>query len=82
MDYTNYSFTDNYKCLFNAFSEIRDVLYLFYLMLERLGTRFDNIYIFGHSYGSQLALQASQMLGYKKISAIDGKSRKEVFRIF
>lgn len=73
MDYTSYSFTDNYKCLFNAFKEIRFSLYQFYVMLEKGGVQFDDLYVFGHSFGSQVALQASLMLGHKRIGAIDGE---------
>lgn len=71
MDYSNYSMTDNYKCLFKRFAEIRDAFYLFFLMLEKAGVRYEDIYVFAHSYGSQIALQASLMLGYKKIGGID-----------
>lgn len=73
MDYTSYSLTDNYKCLFNAFKAIRYTLYKFYLLLEKDGVQLDRLYVFAHSFGSQVALQASQMLGYKRIGAIDGK---------
>lgn len=73
MDYTSYSLTDNYKCLFNAFKAIRYTLYQFFLLLEKDGVQFERLYVFGHSFGSQVALQASQMLGYKRIGAIDGK---------
>lgn len=81
MDYTSYSFTDNYKCLFTAFKEIRYTLYLFYLLLEKGGVAFDNVYVFGHSFGSQVALQASLMLGRRKIGGIDGMRLGNLFLV-
>uniref|UniRef100_A0A336MCU2 CSON015091 protein n=1 Tax=Culicoides sonorensis TaxID=179676 RepID=A0A336MCU2_CULSO len=79
MDYTNYSFTQNYKCLYNAFKEIRYSLYLFYLMLEKGGVQFKDLYVFGHSFGSQIALQASTMIGNKRIGAIDACDPAGIF---
>lgn len=79
MDYIEFSFTDNYRCLFNRFAEIRETFYLYLKLLAKNQVRYEDIYIFGHSFGSQIALQASRMIGYKQIGGIDACDPAGIF---
>lgn len=79
MDYIEYSYTDNYRCLFNHFAEIREAFYLFLKLLGKNQVRYEDIYVFGHSFGSQIALQASRMVGYKAIGGIDACDPAGIF---
>lgn len=71
MDYSRYSIMD-YGRLVRVFEPIVVVLTEKLYQLESQGFAANQSYIFGFSYGAQLALEAGKRFGRNKIQNIDG----------
>ncbi|XP_053688338.1 uncharacterized protein LOC128737672 [Sabethes cyaneus] len=70
MDYSVFA-SNNYPYLFRRFNDISVVLLKFLRTLQYEGMQFDNLYMFGFSFGGQLVLDAGNQIGVNAIEAID-----------
>ena len=73
MDYTYYSMNPNYFLLVTQFDGITEVLTNKLRQFQRLNFDPNNTFLFGFSYGAQMALEAGRRFGPRTIQSIDGK---------
>lgn len=74
MDYSRYA-AESYVRLVRVFDPIAQILTLQLYLMDYAGFDMDKAYLFGFSYGGQLATEAGRRLkiGNKKIKEIDSK---------
>ncbi|XP_058834015.1 uncharacterized protein LOC131691527 [Topomyia yanbarensis] len=70
VDYSTFA-SNNYPYLFKRFNDLSAVLLKFLRTLQYEGLQFDNLYMFGFSFGGQLVLDAGNQIGYNAIESID-----------
>ncbi|XP_058463312.1 uncharacterized protein LOC131437771 [Malaya genurostris] len=70
MDYSTFA-SNKYPYLFRRFNDLSAVLLKFLRTLQYEGMLFENLYMFGFSFGGQLVLDAGNQIGYNAIQAID-----------
>lgn len=70
MDYSRFA-TESYVRLVRIFEPIVQILTLKLLLLDYVGFDMNNGYMFGFSYGGQLATEAGRRIGYKRLKEID-----------
>jgi acetyl esterase/lipase len=73
MDYSNHSMVQEYFMLVRKFDDISQVLVDKLYHLEGQGFNPDNLFIYGFSFGAQLAINAGNLYGEGKIAEIDGE---------
>lgn len=73
IDYSFYGNNANYVSLRTNFDAISNVLTKRLVALENEGFDPDNWFMFGHSAGARLVIDAAVNFGHKKIKEIDGK---------
>lgn len=73
MDYSSFSMNSNYYSLVQDFNGIVTVLTKNLKHFQAISFDPNNIYIFGFSFGGQLALEAGRRFGKMLIKQIDGK---------
>ncbi|GAB0096072.1 hypothetical protein DMENIID0001_115300 [Sergentomyia squamirostris] len=71
MDYSYYGNNQNYAIVVAQFPKIRDVLYDQMVNYGSYGFSPSNTYMYGHSYGAHLVLDAAANLGTQVIKEID-----------
>lgn len=71
MDYNEYA-RHSYYGLVGHFDGIAEVLTNQLRHLQRVGFRPERMFLFGFSYGAQLALEAGRRFGEQKLRQIDG----------
>jgi len=71
MDYSAYSKGD-YFALVSKYNNISTVLTEKLVELEAHGYNPSNGFMFGFSFGAQLAFEAGRRFGYRKLGGIDG----------
>lgn len=72
MDYGRYA-SENYVRLVRVFDPIAQILTLQLYLLDYMGFNMNNGYLFGFSYGGQLATEAGRRIGYRRLKEIDSK---------
>lgn len=72
MDYSKYSALE-YGRLVRVFDPIAQMLTAKLHQMEYRGFSDDNSYLFGFSFGAQLASEAGRRFGYRRINQIDSK---------
>lgn len=72
MDYSRYA-AESYVRLVRVFDPIAQILTLQLYLMDYTGFDMNNGYLFGFSYGGQLATEAGRRFGYKKLKEIDSK---------
>lgn len=72
MDYSAFSMNSNYYSLVQDFNGIATVLTKKLNAFQAISFDPNNIYIFGFSFGGQLALEAGRRFGKMLIKQIDG----------
>ncbi|XP_055627225.1 uncharacterized protein LOC129769160 [Toxorhynchites rutilus septentrionalis] len=70
MDYSTFS-SGGYPYLFKRFNNLSGVLLKFLRSLQYEGMQFENLYMFGFSFGAQLVLDAGNQIGFNVIEEID-----------
>uniref|UniRef100_A0AAG5DN71 Lipase domain-containing protein n=1 Tax=Anopheles atroparvus TaxID=41427 RepID=A0AAG5DN71_ANOAO len=70
VDYSAFS-SGGYGGLVGRFRDIRDVLLHFLQQLRYEGVQFERLYMFGFSFGAQLALDVGNQIGSNELEAID-----------
>ncbi|XP_053681239.1 uncharacterized protein LOC128732102 [Anopheles nili] len=70
MDYSSFS-SGGYGGLVGVFRDIRDVLQQFLQQLRFEGIQYERLFLFGFSFGAQLALDVGTRIGGREIEAID-----------
>lgn len=73
MDY-GVAAAESYVRLVRVFDPIAQILTLQLHLLQYMGFDMSNGYLFGFSYGGQLATEAGRRLGYKRLKEIDSES--------
>lgn len=73
MDYSRYA-AESYVRLVRVFDPMAQVLTLQLHLLDYMGFDMNNGYLFGFSYGGQLATEAGRRFGSKRLKEIDSKS--------
>lgn len=73
MDYSNHSIVQEYFVLVSKFEELSRVLVEKLHQLEAQGFNPDNLFMYGFSFGAQLAINAGNIYGENRIAEIDGK---------
>lgn len=73
MDYSNYSVNPNYFLLVPQFENISSILLRFMQQLEGENFQFENGFMFGFSFGAQLATTTATNFGAKRFQQIDGE---------
>lgn len=73
MDYSRYA-AESYVRLVRVFDPIAQILTLQLYLLDYMGFDMNNGYLFGFSYGGQLATEAGRRFGRKRLKEIDSKS--------
>lgn len=68
MDYSKYSKTGNYFALVGHFKGISQTLVKKILQATE---KFENVFMFGFSFGSRLVFEAGSKIGYQLIDRID-----------
>lgn len=77
MDYSRYSLSENYLRLIRQFDSIANVLSNFLFEIETIGFEMDKGYMFGFSYGGQLACEAGRRIGIQNFREIDSNKKKK-----
>lgn len=77
MDYSRYA-AESYVRLVRVFDPMAQVLTLQLHLLDYMGFDMNNGYMFGFSYGGQLATEAGRRFGAKRLKEIDSKSNLDV----
>lgn len=72
MDYGRYA-SESYVRLVRLFDPIAQILTLQLYLLDYMGFDMNNGYLFGFSYGGQLATEAGRRIGYRRLKDIDSK---------
>lgn len=72
MDYSTFSMTSNYSLLVDDFNGIATVLTKKLRTFKASPFLSNEIYVFGFSFGGQLALEAGRRLGKRFIKQMDG----------
>lgn len=72
IDYSFYANNSNYFDFLKHFSGISGILTKRLEKIEREGFDPDNIYMFGHSAGARLVIDAAANFGFQRIKEIDG----------
>lgn len=72
MDYGKYA-AESYVRLVRLFDPIAQILTLQLYLMEYTGFNMNNGYLFGFSYGGQLATEAGRRFGYRRLKEIDSK---------
>lgn len=72
MDYSAYA-AESYVRLVRVFDPIAQILTIQLHLLDYAGFDMDNGYLFGFSYGGQLATEAGRRIGLKRLKEIDSK---------
>lgn len=72
MDYGNYA-AESYVRLVRLFEPIVQILTLELLLLEYIGFDMSKGYMFGFSYGGQLATEAGRRIGHQRLKDIDSE---------
>lgn len=72
MDYSNHSMVQDYFLLVRKFAALSQVLVEKLRQLETEGFDPDNLYMYGFSFGAQLAINAGKLYGHQRIAEIDG----------
>lgn len=70
MDYGQYA-AESYVRLVRLFDQISQILTIQLHLLDYMGFDMSNGYLFGFSYGGQLATEAGRRFGYKRLKEID-----------
>uniref|UniRef100_A0A182QGP5 Lipase domain-containing protein n=1 Tax=Anopheles farauti TaxID=69004 RepID=A0A182QGP5_9DIPT len=70
MDYSSFS-SGGYGGLVGVFRDIRDVLLHFLQQLRYEGVQYERTFLFGFSFGAQLALDVGGRIGGQELEAID-----------
>lgn len=73
MDYSRYA-AESYVRLVRVFDPIAQILTMQLHLLDYMGFDMNNGYLFGFSYGGQLATEAGRRIGHKRLKEIDSKS--------
>ena len=73
MDFGHYA-NENYVRLMRLYEPIVRVLTLQLLLMELLGFNMEDGYMFGFSYGGQLATEAGRRIGFQKLKDIDSNA--------
>lgn len=73
MDYGRYA-AESYVRLVRVFDPIAQILTMQLHLLDYMGFDMNNGYLFGFSYGGQLATEAGRRIGHKRLKEIDSKS--------
>lgn len=73
MDYGRYA-SESYVRLVRLFDPLAQILTLQLYLLDYMGFDMNNGYLFGFSYGGQLATEAGRRIGYRRLKEIDSKS--------
>lgn len=71
VDYGRYAMADNYLRLVRQFESIVTVLTNFLFEMESIGFDMDKGYMFGFSYGGQMACEAGRRIGFQNFREID-----------
>lgn len=72
IDYSFYANNSNYFDFLKYFPTISDIVTKRLEKIEREGFDPDNIYMFGHSAGARLVIDAAANFGFQRIKEIDG----------
>lgn len=72
MDYSRYA-AESYVRLVRVFDPIAQILTLQLYLLDYMGFDMNKGYLFGFSYGGQLATEAGRRFGYKRLKEIDSE---------
>lgn len=81
MDFSRYA-SESYVRLVRVFDPMAQVLTLQLHLMDYMGFDMNNGYLFGFSYGGQLATEAGRRFGYKRLKEIDSKSICIIFFIY
>lgn len=73
MDYSNHSMVQDYFFLVRKFIPLSEVLLDKLRQLESQGFNPDNLFMYGFSFGAQLAINAGNLYGPSRVAEIDGK---------
>lgn len=73
MDYSNHSVIDDYFVLVRKFDALSEVLLKKLHQLEAQGFHPNNLFMYGFSFGAQLAVNVGTLYGERRIAEIDGK---------
>lgn len=74
IDYSYYSNNPFYNIFLTHFAKISALVTRKLQALEAEGLNPDNWYMFGHSAGARLVIDAAGNFGYQKVFQLDGKS--------
>lgn len=78
MDYSRYA-AESYVRLVRVFDPIAQILTMQLHLLDYMGFDMNNGYLFGFSYGGQLATEAGRRIGHRRLKEIDSKSIEIAF---
>lgn len=81
MDYGRFA-NDSYVRLVRLFDQIAQILTVQLHLLDYMGFDMSNGYLFGFSYGGQLATEAGRRIGYKRLKEIDSNILLSIFRCY
>lgn len=73
MDYGKYA-SESYVRLVRLFDPLAQILTLQLYLLDYMGFDMNKGYLFGFSYGGQLATEAGRRIGYRRLKEIDSKT--------
>lgn len=73
IDYHFYGVNPNYLSFLSHFKKISALVTSKLKMLDSEGFKPENWYMFGHSAGARLVIDAAANYGYKKVNQIDGE---------
>jgi hypothetical protein len=77
MNWGKYSDIISYEAIFNThFKNCSDALSRRLVKLESEGVSGDNIFMYGHSLGARMVIDAAITFGPGKVSQIDGEKKK------
>lgn len=79
MDYSQYA-AESYVRLVRLFEPIVQILTLELFLLDHVGFIMNNGYIFGFSYGGQLATEAGRRIGNQRLKEIDSIYKNQIYR--
>jgi predicted alpha/beta-fold hydrolase len=73
MDYSKHSMVNDYFQLVRKFNPISLVLLKKFHQLEKQGFDDDKMFVYGFSFGAQLAIHTGMKFGKQRIAEMDGK---------
>lgn len=81
MDYSKYA-AESYVRLVRVFDPIAQILTMQLHLLDYMRFDMNNGYLFGFSYGGQLATEAGRRIGSRRLKDIDSKSNEIPYFIY